>query len=433
MNTDIAIEVNDLSKRYEIGGDQAGYLLLTERLSERLKTIGRRPKPQEFWALRDINFEVKRGETFGVIGHNGAGKSTLLKILSRVTPPTTGEIRVRGRVGALLEVGTGFHGELTGRENIFLNGSILGMRRAEVERKFDEIVEFAEVEQFIDTPVKRYSSGMYLRLAFSVAAHLEPEILIVDEVLSVGDLAFQEKCLGRMEDVASEGRTVLFVSHNLTAVSKLCARSMLLVRGEKVLEGPTQQVIDRYVAEARKRAGMSLAERSDRQGSGRLRFDDLALRDGEKTVDAPVTGRDLEVVLGYHTADGRPVTAPRIVITIATLLGQLMLHLESDVAGGGLARLPPQGEVRCLVPRLPLPAGRYAITVAAAVGEDLLDWVSHASDLTVAEGDWFGTGQRPSEGHPSVLVDQAWSVAERDESDALKRVASESGARAGRP
>jgi lipopolysaccharide transport system ATP-binding protein len=207
---------------------------------------------------------------------------------------------------------------------------------------------------------------------------------------------------------------VLFVSHTLPAVSKLCPRSLLLGRGEKVAEGPTQQVIARYVAEARQRAGMSLAERSDRQGSGRLRFDDLALRDGEKVVDAPITGRDLEVVLGYHTADGGPVNAPRIVITVTTLLGQLMLHLESDVAGAGLAQLPPQGEVRCMIPRLPLPAGRYAITVAAAVGEELLDWVSHASDLTVAEGDWFGTGQRPSEGHPSVLVDQRWAVSERE-------------------
>src|SRR4051794_32047631 len=419
----LAVSAQGVGKRYMLGQQHTGYQLLSEVLTARIRSLGRHAesrKRTEFWALQDVSFEVPQGETFGIVGHNGAGKSTLLKILSRVTPPTTGEIRVRGRVGALLEVGTGFHGELTGRENIFLNGSILGMRRAEVERKFDEIVEFAEVEQFIDTPVKRYSSGMYLRLAFSVAAHLEPEILIVDEVLSVGDLAFQEKCLGRMEDVASEGRTVLFVSHNLTAVSKLCPRSMLLVRGEKVTEGPTQQVIDRYVAEARKRAGMSLAERADRQGSGRLRFDDLAFRDGEKAVDAPLTGRDLEFVLGSHPADGRPVAAPRVVITVTTLLGQLMLHLESDVAGAGLAQLPAQGEVRCLLPRLPLPAGRYAITVAAAVGEELLDWVSHASDLTVSEGDWFGTGQRPSEGHPAVLVDQRWAVNERDAARAAR-------------
>jgi lipopolysaccharide transport system ATP-binding protein len=248
---DLAVRAQDVGKLYRLGQQESGYQLLSEVLAQRLRPgRGAPARREEFWALRDISFEVPRGETFGIIGHNGAGKSTLLKILSRVTPPTTGEIRLHGRVGALLEVGTGFHAELTGRENIYLNGSILGMRRSEVERKFDEIVDFAEVEQFIDTPVKRYSSGMYLRLAFSVAAHLEPEILIVDEVLSVGDLAFQQKCLGRMGEVASQGRTVLFVSHNLTAVSRLCPRSMLLSRGRKVTEGPTVEVLEETAAGA---------------------------------------------------------------------------------------------------------------------------------------------------------------------------------------
>ncbi len=417
MGTELAVHAEGVGKRYVLGQLSSGYELLSEAVGRRLRSLTNRSARQgrtEFWALRDVGFEVAKGETFGIIGHNGAGKSTLLKILSRVTPPTTGEVRMRGRVGALLEVGTGFHAELTGRENIYLNGAILGMRRQEIDRKFEEIVEFAEVTRFIDTPVKRYSSGMYLRLAFSVAAHLEPEVLIVDEVLSVGDLAFQEKCLGRMEDVASEGRTVLFVSHNLTAVSKLCPRSMLLVRGEKITEGPTAGVIDHYIADARRRAGTSLIEREDRQGSGRLRFDDIGFRDGGRVVDAPVTGRDLELVLGYHAPDGNAIAAPRVVITVTTLMGQLMLHLESDVAGDRLDRLPPSGEVRCTLPRLPLPAGRYAVTVAAAVGEEMLDWVSHASDLTVTEGDYFGTGQRPSEGHPSVLVEQRWAVVERD-------------------
>src|SRR6266508_1744160 len=208
--SDAAIEARGLGKRYEIGVEQGGYMLLTERITERLKSIGRGQKTQEFWALRDIDFEVKRGETMGIVGHNGAGKSTLLKILSRITPPTEGEARLRGRVGALLEVGTGFHPELTGRENIFLNGAILDMRRQEIQRRFDEIIEFADVGPFLDTPVKRYSSGMKMRLAFSVAAHLQPEILIIDEVLSVGDIAFQEKCLGRMESASREGRTVIF-------------------------------------------------------------------------------------------------------------------------------------------------------------------------------------------------------------------------------
>ena len=226
MSRDLAIEVKGLGKRFDIGATQAGgYQLLTESITQRIKTIGRRPPTREFWALRDINFEVERGETFGIIGHNGAGKSTLLKILSKVTPPTEGEARLRGRVGALLEVGTGFHPELTGRENVFLNGAILNMKRQEIFNRFEEIVEFADIGPFLDTPVKRYSSGMKMRLAFSVAAHLQPEILIIDEVLSVGDIAFQEKCLGRMESAADEGRTVVFISHNLASVRSLCDRA----------------------------------------------------------------------------------------------------------------------------------------------------------------------------------------------------------------
>src|ERR687887_369466 len=246
--SNLALDVVGLSKQYRIGQLHSAIDTLRDHVMHGLHTLraGRSPR-ERIWALDDVSFQVREGEVLGIIGRNGAGKTTLLRLLSRITEPTRGYADVTGRVASLLEVGTGFHAELTGRENIFLNGAILGMRRVEIARKFDEIVEFAEVEQFIDTPVKRYSSGMYLRLAFSVAAHLEPEVLIVDEVLSVGDLAFQEKCLGRMETVAGEGRTVLFVSHNLAAVSKLCPRSMLLSRGSKVTEGPTRQVIEAYV------------------------------------------------------------------------------------------------------------------------------------------------------------------------------------------
>jgi lipopolysaccharide transport system ATP-binding protein len=409
-----AVTARGVAKRYRLGQLQGGYELLSEVITQRLRRGGRPRGPDKtFWALRDIDFDVAAGETFGIIGHNGAGKSTLLKILARVTPPTSGEIRLQGRVGALLEVGTGFHAELTGRENIFLNGAILGMRRAEILRKFDEIVEFAEVEQFIETPVKRYSSGMYLRLAFAVAAHLEPEILIVDEVLSVGDLRFQEKCLGRMQSVAAEGRTVLFVSHNLTAVNKLCARSMLLSGGRKIAEGPTADVVSTYVATATGESGSSLSEREDRSGDGRLRFTELRLERDGKLIDMPVTGRPLDVVLRFET-DGREIEHPRFAIGIATVMGELMLHLESDASGSELRVAPERGEVVCRIPRLPLPPGRYTIGVASALGLQVLDSVSRAAELTVAEGDFYDSGIRPSEAHRSVLIDHRWTMSGAD-------------------
>lgn len=246
--SDSIIHIENLGKQYVIGGNSADSL--REQLTHSLKSVFRRNTqkrtPHSFWALKDINLDVKQGEVLGIVGHNGAGKSTLLKILSRITHPTVGKITIHGRTASLLEVGTGFHPELTGRENIFMNAAVLGMKRAETKRRFDEIVDFAEVEQFIDTPVKRYSSGMYMRLAFAVAAHLEPEILIVDEVLAVGDLAFQKKSLGKMSDVASHGRTVLFVSHNMLAVRSLCTRAIWLKSGNIEMNGDTQHVVDSY-------------------------------------------------------------------------------------------------------------------------------------------------------------------------------------------
>ena len=255
--SDIAIRVEQLSKQYRIGARQEKYDTLRDLLSASIETAGRWVKnPRQaardassdtIWALQDITFDVKQGQVLGVVGRNGAGKSTLLKILSRVTEPTGGMGEIRGRVGSLLEVGTGFHPELTGRENIFLNGAILGMRRVEIENKFSEIVEFAEVGQFIDTPVKRYSSGMYLRLAFAVAAHLEPEILVVDEVLAVGDAEFQRKCLGKMSDVANQGRTVLFVSHNMSSILRLTSETLVIDKGHLVLRAPTPEAVDYYL------------------------------------------------------------------------------------------------------------------------------------------------------------------------------------------
>jgi lipopolysaccharide transport system ATP-binding protein len=284
------------------------------------------------------------------------------------------------------------------------------MGRREIDRKFDEIVEFAEVSQFIDTPVKRYSSGMYLRLAFSVAAHLEPEILIVDEVLSVGDLAFQEKCLGRMERVAGEGRTVLFVSHNLTAVQSLCPRSMLLANGREIMTGPTGDVIEEYVRTIRRHATTSLSARSDREGTGRFRFTGISFEDPRGPVDVAVTGDDLEIVLDYESSDGQPVRGAGFAIGVYTVLGALVLQLQSDVAGSTVTTIPPVGSVRCKVPRLPLPAGHYVLNLMGASGGTPADWVQRACELTVAEGDFFGSGRRLPDAHQTVLVDQEWGV-----------------------
>jgi lipopolysaccharide transport system ATP-binding protein len=289
--SDTVIRVENLGKKYIIGHQQEGssrYVALRDVIADGARAIGQRlrhpgkpmgnPHQEEFWALKDVSFEVKQGEVVGIIGRNGAGKSTLLKILSRITEPTTGRVQLKGRVASLLEVGTGFHPELTGRENIFLNGAILGMSRTEINRKFDEIVEFAEIARFLDTPVKRYSSGMYVRLAFAVAAHLEPEILVVDEVLAVGDAAFQKKCLGKMEDVAKqEGRTVLFVSHNMNSVAQLTTNCIFLQKGTVISQGSSEKIINEYL----------------------LDLSDSSLRDGgffEKDPSLLETNKEIEFV-----------------------------------------------------------------------------------------------------------------------------------------
>jgi lipopolysaccharide transport system ATP-binding protein len=411
---DYAVRVAGVGKKYELGQMQAGYKLLTEAVTERVKSMGRRgrAKREELWAVDDVSFDVERGERLGIIGHNGAGKSTLLKLLARVTPPSRGEIRLRGRVGALLEVGTGFNGQLTGRENIYLNGAILGMSRAEIGRKFDEIVSFAEVERFIDTPVKRYSSGMYLRLAFAVAAHLEPDVLIVDEVLSVGDLRFQEKCIGRMQEVASEGRTILFVSHNLAAVTNLCPRSILLSGGRKMAEGRTEDVVSEYVRAVRSGTELSLKERADRHGNGTLRFSSVRFEVAGNAADVAYSGHDLDVIARYESKVGHRLRSVNFAFAVYTMLGGLVLQCESISVRGEFGELPPRGEVRLRLPRCPLPAGQFFVTLFAHVAGDVADWVSEAAQLTVAPGDFYGTGRLPSESHTTVLVDQEWSVVE---------------------
>jgi lipopolysaccharide transport system ATP-binding protein len=339
---EIAIRVEGISKSYEIARSlvRQPYKTLQEELIGLPKKLfgGARTETKEtFWALDDVTFDVKEGEVVGIIGRNGAGKSTLLKILSRITEPTKGKAEIYGRVGALLEVGTGFHAELTGRENIFLSGAILGMRKQEIARQFDAIVDFAEVEQFIDTPIKRYSSGMYMRLAFAVSAHLEPEILLVDEVLAVGDAAFQKKCLGKMEDVAEQGRTVFFVSHNTQAVRQLCTRGILLERGRVISDGPTDSVLAVYnqrLRESRIDADTGINNPQNRRGSGAVRFSAVSVEepDGEErytfsmgdTVRVKMSFiahrelRGLAVFVGFRSGVSRELlTSARHVVTDA--------------------------------------------------------------------------------------------------------------------
>jgi lipopolysaccharide transport system ATP-binding protein len=353
MSSDSAIDASGVAKRYRLG-ERESYRALRDVLAGVFTTPLRRPHRQsveELWALDDISFSVERGEVLGLIGANGAGKSTLLKVLSRITEPTRGRVVLRGRVGSLLEVGTGFHPELTGRENITLNGTILGMRRAEIGRRFDEIVEFAGVEKFLDTPVKRYSSGMQVRLAFAVAAHLEPEILLVDEVLAVGDAEFQQKCLGKMKDVTREGRTVVFVSHNLAAVRSLCPRALVLEKGRLVFDGDTDDAVHRYLGHVGD-VGDAVVEADELRlhvVKERLYSDEpffdctrVSVLD-EDGIPCSTFRSDEPITIAVEYRVHRPVPALRVLVTLTDENQVPVLRTETidDASGAGLLRLEP--------------------------------------------------------------------------------------------
>lgn len=369
---DIAIRVEDLGKQYRIGERLSTYNTLRETISERLSTRKDRPTvlADSIWALRHLNFEIKQGQVIGVIGRNGAGKSTLLKILSRVTEPTEGLAEIHGRVGSLLEVGTGFHPELTGRENIFLNGAILGMKRSEIESKFDEIVAFAEVEKFIDTPVKRYSSGMYLRLAFAVAAHLEPEILVVDEVLAVGDAEFQRKCLGKMSDVAEQGRTVIFVSHNMSAILRLTEETMVIDHGELLLRAPTQEAVDFYLSRGLQQEGQRIwmPEEIPAQAAP---FRPIAVRllDERNQITETVRSiRPFTIEVAYELAN--PIKGLRIGIYILTSQGEFVFTSFDTDFPEKFEKFSQRADgsyiSRCQIPANLLNAGRYVVGLNAS-------------------------------------------------------------------
>ena len=351
------------------------------------------------------------GEAIGIIGRNGAGKSTLLKLLTRITEPTSGEAVINGRVASLLEVGTGFHPELTGRENIYMNGTILGMKKGEIDRKFDEIVEFSEIERFIDTPVKRYSSGMYVRLAFSVAAHLEPEILLVDEVLAVGDAKFQQKCLGKMSDVSQGGRTVLFVSHNMPSIQALCRRTLVLGGGRIVCDGPTETAIQAYMESLE----TSALDRRRRQAAdattagGVIRDVYLAGSDGQRLRTA-LTGQAISIAIGYRLPGFSG--GIQFAIGIYSAAGEKILHLGSHYTEATERTWPQQGVATCRIPRLPLLPGRYWINVSVRDARERIDHVPSACALDVGAGDFFGTGKLPAANESKVLVDHGWTACE---------------------
>lgn len=418
-----AIRAENLSKRYRVNhADARGryrYRMLREELIRlasapvrRLRNGAAAGRTEEFWALRDIDFEVQAGEILGVIGRNGAGKSTLLKILSRITEPTTGRVELRGRVGSLLEVGTGFHPELAGRENIFLNGAILGMSRREIQRKFDEIVEFAGIEQFIDTPVKRYSSGMYVRLAFAVAAHLDPDILLIDEVLAVGDMNFQRKCLGKMEQVASSGRTVLFVSHNMAAIQGLCRRGLVIESGRLAFDGNQTDatrfysaILDSSVSQGQYRADECVASTN---GDGPKILSAYLTSDSAYGEGAFPTGAPLEFRVTCFSPE--PITNPAVGIGIDNSLGQRIVSLHSAFGANSLQLGDASGtfQLRCAVNDLALAPGEYRVRLSLQRNGQRVHLVEDAFRFEIVACDFYDNGGKFGRG--VVLCHQDWQL-----------------------
>ncbi len=420
---DVAIRVENLSKRYRIGlkeqmPDTLGGSLLSWIRSpfsnyRRLRKLSMFSEGEDsediIWALKNISFEVARGEVLGIIGHNGAGKTTLLKILAGITEPTLGRAVLNGRISSLLEVGTGFHPDLTGRENTYLNGTILGMTKAEIERKFDQIVDFSGVEKFIDTPVKRYSSGMRVRLAFSVAAHLEPEILLIDEVLAVGDAEFQKKCLGKMGEVAQQGRTVLFVSHNMIAVQSLCQTTLVLGSGNVSFLGDTDRAIIHYMKTIRNiRQVCNLADRIDRKGNQVLKFTRIAICDAKgNEVDFVLSGKDI-LIRCYYESSKRQRNAKVLVAFNVSDHEFVLSNLNSYDSGHSKLEVYENGFFECKWRNFNLTSGSYNCTIFCSINDEISDWVESAFTINVENGDFFETGKLISR-RGSVLIPHSWS------------------------
>jgi homopolymeric O-antigen transport system ATP-binding protein len=416
---DVAIQTHELSKRYQLGVrnryEDTMRESIVRALSGAVRKLGvtrsRKPRRQDsLWALRDLSLTIREGEIVGLIGHNGAGKTTLLKIISRITEPTGGYADVKGRVGSLLEVGTGFHPDLTGRENIYLNGAILGMRRQEIRRRFDEIVEFAEVERFLDTPVKRYSSGMSVRLAFAVAAHLEPEIMLVDEVLAVGDAAFQRKSLGKMGEVSRDGRTVIFVSHNLAIIQALCRRGVLLERGEVLIDAPVDEAVPYYLRMLERGATADLLERTDRdrRGRGASLVEGLEIRDARQgTPDVVVAGNPATIIV--HVTE--VLSLMECELTVLNSLGQPVTTFDSQMPSEEDTRTSDLGpRFECELPAMPLIPGRYRIDVLLRGRNEIQDGLQAAAFFDVEPGVLDGRPTPALGSDGDVVLPHVWRL-----------------------
>lgn len=430
MNRDLAISAEGLGKCYRVGAGSDLRLTFREALMGRFSKhlrgalLGRAGEPDRtgephlFWALRDFDLEVKKGEVVGILGRNGAGKSTLLKVLSRITSPTEGHAQIRGRVGSLLEVGTGFHFELTGRENVFLNGAILGMRKAEIKSRFDEIVDFAEIGEFIDTPVKRYSSGMRMRLGFSVAAFLEPEILFIDEVLAVGDAAFRRKCMGKMDSIGGEGRTILFVSHNMSAIANLCSRAILIEDGRCVESGPPASVIQKYFEQADEESCeqspgvFDLSSRQNGYGDRQLIVRKLELLDSEMRPRGSFAMGE-KMFLRVELEGMSALRGAVVSLIVKDSQDRWLCDLNTTMSCSGIKEPRSWSEVATLeIERIPFVPGRYhlAISVAYPGGKGRIDYVDRAATLDVLEADVYHSGFSMSASKGILYLEGSWSI-----------------------
>lgn len=413
--SDWAIRVQNIGKSYKISSYQSlrSYNTLRDDFVGAFKRLYQKKVKKEvstFWALKDFSVDVRQGEMIGVIGPNGAGKSTLLKLISRVTEPTTGRIELYGRLGPLLEVGTGFHPELSGRENIYLSGTILGMKRAEITRRFSEIVEFAGVEAFLDTPIKRYSSGMYLRLAFAVMAHLDADILIVDEVLAVGDAAFQKKCLRKMEGRMKEGKTILFVSHQLESIAALCPRSLFIKDGSLVYDGSTRDVIDRYLLAIREKQVNKLKDRKDRAGLGRIRFIDTWIENEHgQIVDILHSGGKYRIAIQYENNSDSFLKSMSVSIGLSCPSIPFIANFGVEEFNRTLEFAPrSSGKIFCEIKKLPLNSGifNYNLMVRARqMGGEIEDYIVNAGAFTTEPGRYFDAIVPK---HGFLLIDHSW-------------------------